>query len=125
MSERFAHLATVEDDQPTNIAESFERIDLAAVLAGDLKQPEPTLLYRHGDDIRSALIYEAMVNGVHGDSGTGKSWIAVAVMKERFDAGDNVMLFDLEDRYAAEQKEDDAGNQQFQGVCDQDLNALD
>jgi len=29
MSERFGPLATVEDDQPTNIAESFERIDLA------------------------------------------------------------------------------------------------
>ena len=97
MSERFGPLATVEDDQPTNIAESFERIDLAAVLAGDLKQPEPTLLYRYGDDIRSALIYEAMVNGVHGDSGTGKSWIAVAAMKERMAVGENVMLFDLED----------------------------
>ena len=97
MSERFGHLASVDEDQPTNLAESFERIDLAVVLAGDLKQPEPTLLYRYGDDIRSALLYDAMVNGVHGDSGTGKSWLAVAVMAERIRRGENVMLLDLED----------------------------
>jgi hypothetical protein len=97
MSERFGHLAVVEDDQPANIAESFERIDLAAVLAGDLKQPEPTMLYRTGDGIRSALLYTGMVNGIHGDSGTGKSWISIAAMAERFHAAENVMLLDLED----------------------------
>jgi hypothetical protein len=97
MSERFGHLAAVEDDQQANIAESFERIDLAAVLAGDLKQPEPTMLFRYGDGIRSALLYAGMVNGVHGDSGTGKSWISIAAIAERFHAAENVILLDLED----------------------------
>jgi len=35
------------------------------------------------------------------------------------------LLYDLEDRYAQEQKEDDAINSAFQSQCDQDLNALD
>jgi predicted nucleic acid-binding Zn-ribbon protein len=35
------------------------------------------------------------------------------------------LLYDLEDRYVADQKEDDANNHAFQAVCDDDLSALD
>jgi hypothetical protein len=34
------------------------------------------------------------------------------------------MLYELEDRYIADQKEDDARNQAFQSRCDDDLNFL-
>lgn len=33
-------------------------------------------------------------------------------------------LYDLEDRYVADQKEDDADNRTFQGICDADLAGL-
>jgi hypothetical protein len=33
-------------------------------------------------------------------------------------------LYDLEDRYVADQKEDDEDNRSFQGICDADLAGL-
>ena len=80
-----------------NLATSFIPVDVSAVLAGDFEQPSPTLLWRRGDSILSALIYPGMVNGLHGDSGTGKSWVAIALLAERLGEGETVILLDLED----------------------------
>jgi 5S rRNA maturation endonuclease (ribonuclease M5) len=85
------------DDEETNIPESFVPVDLAEVVNGNYVQPTPTMLIRHGDGIESALIYPGLVNGIHGDSGIGKSWTAVLLIKERIEAGETVMLLDLED----------------------------
>jgi hypothetical protein len=85
------------DNKVRNVAESFTPVDLAAVLAGDIAQPVPTMLVRRGHGVESALIYPGMVNGLHGDSGIGKSWAAVLLLAERIAAGENVILLDLED----------------------------
>lgn len=73
---------------------SWLPIDLAAVLAGELVQPVPTVLHR--DDGR-ALFYAAMVNGLHGDSGIGKGWIICQAIADELAEGGIALLVDLED----------------------------
>jgi hypothetical protein len=78
-------------------AASFRPVDLVPYLRGDYAQPVPDYLIRRGDDITSGMIYKAAVNGFHGDSGIGKSWLALYALAERIQDGDSVMLIDLED----------------------------
>lgn len=77
--------------------ESFQPVDLAGAVSGSVQQPTPTMLIRQGDGIESGLVYPGVVNGFHGDSGTGKSWLALLLLAERITNGENVMLIDLED----------------------------
>jgi hypothetical protein len=87
--------AIIETDQPhRNIPESFEPVELAPVLAGNYRQPEPLILPR---DDGSALFYPGQVNGIHGDSGLGKGWITCAAVADELRRGHRVMLIDLED----------------------------
>jgi AAA domain len=81
----------------SRVAESFQPVDLAAMLAGTIEQPRPTMLVRRGDGAPSCLMYEGVINGIHGDSGTGKSWLAFVLLAERMQLGEHVMLIDLED----------------------------
>lgn len=88
------------DDTPISetldVIESWLPVDLSAVLAGDLTSAEPTVLAI--DTVpRRHLFYAGALNGVHGDSGIGKSWIATITLKEQIEAGRNVMLLDFED----------------------------
>jgi DnaB-like helicase N terminal domain/AAA domain len=78
----------------STLDESWLPIDLAAVLAGDLVRPNPTVLQRHDG---GALFYAGMVNGVHGDSGIGKGWLLCHAIAEELRAGEPVLLIDLED----------------------------
>jgi len=80
---------------------SFQPVDLAGAISGSVQQPIPTMLTRRGDGIESGLIYPGVVNGLHGDSGTGKSWLALLLLAERIKNGENVMLVDLEDTPAS------------------------
>lgn len=93
----YADLPGPDDNDESTVAESFRSVDLAAVFANGLQQPKPSMLMRRGDDIESGLIYTGVVNGLHGDSGTGKSWTSVLLIVERLALGETVMLIDLED----------------------------
>ena len=44
-----------------------------------------------------SLLHRARLNGVHGDSGAGKSWLMAFLLREQIEAGHVVMLIDLED----------------------------
>lgn len=82
----------IEDRTP----ESWRRVDLRPVLAGEIVRPLPTVL--EIDCVpRRHLLYPAAVNGVHGDSGIGKSIIATCAMAQEMRAGRHVMLIDFED----------------------------
>jgi hypothetical protein len=74
---------------------SFHPVDLEGVLDGTFIVPTPSILRR--DDDRQALFYRGQVNGVHGDSGTGKGWVALYAAAQQLRAGNTVMLLDLED----------------------------
>lgn len=77
--------------------QSFRPIDLGPILAGTSEPPKPTMFERRGDGVQSFLIYPGVINGLHGESGIGKSWCATLLMAERMNLGENVMLLDLED----------------------------
>lgn len=73
---------------------SFARLDLTDVITGHYTQPAPDLLHR---DDGKHLIYKGMVNGIHGDSGTGKSWLIVYTAAQIIRSGGLVLYLDLED----------------------------
>lgn len=77
-----------------SIDPSFQPIDLADVLSGRYIAPSPSILKR---DDRQALLYRGQINGVHGDSGLGKGWVALFAAAEQLMAGNTVMMLDLED----------------------------
>jgi predicted ATP-dependent serine protease len=56
--------------------------------------PQPSILKR---DDRQALLYRGQINGVHGDSGLGKGWVALFAAAEQLRAGSTVLMLDLED----------------------------
>lgn len=73
---------------------SLHPVDLRPVLDGTAQRPEPTILRR---DDRQALFYPGQVNGLHGDSGTGKGWVALVAIAQQLRAGRHVIMVDLED----------------------------
>jgi hypothetical protein len=75
---------------------TWSPVDLAAVLAGDLAAPTPTVL-EVDTTPRRHLFYARAVNGIHGDSGIGKSWVATVAMAQELAKGNRVMLIDYED----------------------------
>lgn len=73
---------------------SLYPVDLADVLAGTAVQPMPEHLLR---DDGAALLYPGAVNGIHGDSGTGKGWIVCHLVQQNALRGVRTMLLDFED----------------------------
>ncbi len=81
------------------IAEAVERgdwspFDLSGALSGTEAAPEPTLL---APPVGPALLYPGRVNSMFGESGTGKTWVALAAIVEVIRNGGCAMLIDLED----------------------------
>lgn len=73
---------------------SWQPIPLGPVLSGVRSQPEPEILRR--DDYQD-LLYRNSVNGLHGDSGTGKGWVVCVAILEQLRAGRFACYIDLED----------------------------
>ncbi len=73
---------------------SWTPVDLAEVVAAGYEAPSPDLL-RTSDGVR-ALLYRGCINGFHGDSGIGKSWLAHAAVAQVIAAGERVMVIDYE-----------------------------
>jgi hypothetical protein len=68
--------------------------DLGPILDGNYELPVPTIL--HTDDGARAFFYAGRVNSIHGDSGVGKSWIALAAIAQILTAGGWAILVDYE-----------------------------
>lgn len=81
-----------DHDEP--LAPTFEPVDLEPVLTGDYHQPEPCILRREDGQ---ALFYMGQINGIHGPSGEGKSFMTMAAMCDEIRRGHNVIFVDLED----------------------------
>lgn len=83
------------DGQPaTHERSSWWPVDLEAAISGDNPEPEPAHLAR---DDGQPLIYPAKVNGIIGESESGKTWIALLAVTQAIAAGINVTYFDFED----------------------------
>lgn len=86
------------DDAPEPIERtSWWPRDLAEVLAGGSSQPPPDVLLRTDG---KGLLYAGKINGLIGESESGKSWLALLAVKQMLDDGDNVLYFDFEDSAA-------------------------
>jgi hypothetical protein len=72
--------------------------DLSVIFAANYEAPTPTVLERTDGD---ALFYVGRVNGLNGESGSGKSWVAQAAVAEVLNAGGDVLYIDLEDHAAS------------------------
>lgn len=86
------HVADEAYDAPH--LESWRPVDLMPVLAGGYDPPVPTVLATK--DGRHALFYAHSVNGIHGDSGIGKTWLVIAALADRIRAGRHVIFVDYE-----------------------------
>ncbi|MGE5694990.1 MAG: bifunctional DNA primase/polymerase [Candidatus Sericytochromatia bacterium] len=82
------------DDVAPRDRTSWWPLDLAEILAGRGGEPPPTHLVR-GDGER--LFYAGRVNGLLGESESGKSWLALAAVAQVLAAGEPVLYLDFED----------------------------
>jgi hypothetical protein len=94
MNGNSASHSAVPDLDEQKLDESWARIDLGPALHGDLEPVMPELLRR---DDGKHLLYRGRVNGIHGDSGDGKSWAAAIATAQELDAGHHVAWCDFED----------------------------
>ncbi len=73
---------------------SWYRVDLGPVLAGAVTRVVPTVLRR---DDGQHLFYPGRVNGLHADSGLGKSMVLAVAAAQELNAGASVGWVDFED----------------------------
>lgn len=76
----------------------FGFANLREVLDSDYRAPVPDILHR--TDGR-ALLYSGRVNALYGESGSGKSWLAMVAAAELLAAGRGVIYLDYEDHRAS------------------------
>ena len=69
-------------------------VNLASVLEDGYTPPVPTILTRTDGH---ALFYRERINALYGESGSGKSWVALTAAAQQLVTGANVVYFDLED----------------------------
>lgn len=79
-------------------ADSWQRHDVTAILeglvSGALRTERPSLLTLESD---GALLYPSRVHAVMGESGSGKSWLALVAAAQEMRAGSTVIFLDFED----------------------------
>ena len=73
---------------------TWEPVDLGPYLSGELTMPEASVLHR---DDGQGLFYPGRVNLLYAKRESGKSWVTLAVARERMLDGERVVFIDLED----------------------------
>lgn len=68
--------------------------NLAGVLSGEVTEPEPEFLRRTDG---AALFYRGKVNGLLGESESGKTWVALLTVAQVLARGGTVLYLDFED----------------------------
>lgn len=87
-------LQGVPDDPLGEERTSWWAVSLLVRVAQDAAVPHPTHLLRD-DDV--ALLYAGKVNGLIGESESGKSWVLLLAVAQALVAGELVLLLDFED----------------------------
>lgn len=88
-----------EPDEPEPVERtSWYFTDLSDVLGDDIEQEPPPAVLRRSDG--AALLYAGRVNGVLGESESGKSWVAQHAAVQVIADGGDVAYFDMEDSKA-------------------------
>jgi hypothetical protein len=80
--------------------DSWKPIDLRIVLAEGYEQPRPTIGCVEGVD--HGLFYSRRINMLFGDSGGGKTWLALFIVGELMRQGRDAIFIDYEDHPASQ-----------------------
>jgi len=83
-----------DDDSPERERTSWWPRDLTGVIQGHETEPDPTHLTR-GDG--PAMFYSGRVNGLIGESESGKTWVALHATSQELAQGKPVIYLDFED----------------------------
>lgn len=95
--------ATSEDEEASPVEPapvehtSWWPRDLSTVLSGDHAEPPPAALLRAD---KQALFYAGKVNGLIGESESGKTWVALLAVAQALEHGAYVLYLDFEDAAA-------------------------
>ena len=107
LNELEPYTATADDPQtPLEAAVSdadtaghgWEPTDLTEILNGTYEPPVPTIGKRTDG---TGLFYPGRINALFGESGSGKSWVAMATCAQEIMAGNHVLYVDHEDHAAS------------------------
>ena len=81
-----------------DIGHGWEPTDLTEILSGTYEPPVPTIGLRTDG---AGLFYPGRINALFGESGSGKSWVAMATCAQEIMAGNHVLYIDHEDHAAS------------------------
>ena len=73
---------------------SWQPVDLAQILSGDYRPTAPDILERADGQ---PLAYRGKINSLFGESGSGKTWVALLACAQAIWAGHGAVFIDLED----------------------------
>jgi len=88
---------TPADDPLDPNLNGWDYLDLTTVLTDDYTPPRPEILHRTDGQ---ALLYRGRINSLFGESGSGKSWVALAACAQEINLQHHVVYIDLEDHIA-------------------------
>ena len=96
----FAELSKTRPIQPPPTlkrlpGDSWKPVDLKTVIADGFEQARPTI--GSVDNVDIGLFYPGRINMLFGDSGGGKTWLALFVIGELMKQGRDAILIDYED----------------------------
>jgi AAA domain len=80
--------------EPEAAASSWHPVELAAELDRDAREDTPTLMQRTDGQ---GLFYVGYVNGLHGETECGKTWIVLHACAQEMFAGNHALFIDFED----------------------------
>lgn len=83
---------TVDDTAPDQ--SSWQPVDLAHIMSGEYRPTAPDLLERADGQ---HLAYMGKINSLFGESGSGKTWVALLACAQAIWAGNGAVFIDLED----------------------------
>lgn len=87
----------VDEPQPDKVS-SWQPVDLAHILSGNYQPTAPDLLERSDGQ---PLFYTGKINSLFGESGSGKTWVALLACAQAIWAGHGAVFIDLEDSPAS------------------------
>jgi hypothetical protein len=77
---------------------TLDLVDLGPILSGDLEEERPLWLRRNDG---AGLLYPGRVHDLHSAPSIGKTWVALAAVRDVLGAGGNVLFLDYEDTAAS------------------------
>ena len=83
---------TPTDDE--DLQHGWEPTDLAAIITAGWEPVQPELLQRADG---ACLLYPQRINALYGESGSGKTWVAMCAAAQTITNGQRVLFLDFED----------------------------